>query len=113
MVEVNHRHHSMVRRTQSPSPSGGGQGGGLRGRPARGTPTGQLIQGPAEPLHVLVDVEHLIGADRSFLGGLGETVGMLGLLEQEDRDEAYFFFQAEDGIRDYKVTGVQTCALPI
>src|SRR5205807_1208241 len=24
-----------------------------------------------------------------------------------------FFFQAEDGIRDYKVTGVQTCALPI
>src|SRR5256885_11562918 len=25
----------------------------------------------------------------------------------------YFFFQAEDGIRDYKVTGVQTCALPI
>src|SRR5256885_10686696 len=26
---------------------------------------------------------------------------------------SYFFFQAEDGIRDYKVTGVQTCALPI
>src|SRR6266446_8886336 len=25
----------------------------------------------------------------------------------------YFFFQAEAGIRDYKVTGVQTCALPI
>src|SRR5688500_20334498 len=25
----------------------------------------------------------------------------------------YFFLQAEDGIRDYKVTGVQTCALPI
>src|SRR3954467_273391 len=24
-----------------------------------------------------------------------------------------FFFQAEDGIRDYRVTGVQTCALPI
>src|SRR5688500_20069519 len=24
-----------------------------------------------------------------------------------------FFFQAEDSIRDYKVTGVQTCALPI
>src|SRR5256885_10424045 len=35
------------------------------------------------------------------------------------RDETFtgtsiiFFFQAEDGIRDYKVTGVQTCALPI
>src|SRR5688500_18102221 len=26
---------------------------------------------------------------------------------------AVFFSQAEDGIRDYKVTGVQTCALPI
>src|SRR3712207_6912568 len=25
----------------------------------------------------------------------------------------YFFFQAEDGIRDIGVTGVQTCALPI
>src|SRR5688500_19996575 len=25
----------------------------------------------------------------------------------------FFFFQAEDGIRCYKVTGVQTCALPI
>src|SRR5688500_5539331 len=25
----------------------------------------------------------------------------------------YIFFRAEDGIRDYKVTGVQTCALPI
>src|SRR5256885_12659644 len=32
-----------------------------------------------------------------------------------DRGEGwyFFFFQAEDGIRDYKVTGVQTCALPI
>ena len=26
---------------------------------------------------------------------------------------AFFFFQAEDGIRDVAVTGVQTCALPI
>ena len=25
----------------------------------------------------------------------------------------FFFFQAEDGIRDRNVTGVQTCALPI
>src|SRR5256886_7735264 len=27
--------------------------------------------------------------------------------------EMFFFFQAEDGIRDLTVTGVQTCALPI
>ena len=26
---------------------------------------------------------------------------------------SFFFFQAEDGIRDIGVTGVQTCALPI
>src|SRR5258706_10081124 len=28
-------------------------------------------------------------------------------------DTVFFFFQAEDGIRDWSVTGVQTCALPI
>src|SRR5947209_10739214 len=28
-------------------------------------------------------------------------------------DNSFFFFQAEDGIRDIGVTGVQTCALPI
>src|SRR5690606_40851375 len=27
--------------------------------------------------------------------------------------DVLFFFQAEDGIRDFHVTGVQTCALPI
>src|SRR5690606_40739406 len=27
--------------------------------------------------------------------------------------QSVFFFQAEDGIRDFHVTGVQTCALPI
>src|SRR6266508_3685208 len=30
-----------------------------------------------------------------------------------ERDPLFFFFQAEDGIRDGHVTGVQTCALPI
>src|SRR2546430_3169490 len=30
-----------------------------------------------------------------------------------DRAGLLFFFQAEDGIRDLTVTGVQTCALPI
>src|SRR3989442_3545208 len=29
------------------------------------------------------------------------------------RSIVFFFFQAEDGIRDADVTGVQTCALPI
>src|SRR5256885_12678127 len=35
------------------------------------------------------------------------------LFNVEYHDAFFFFFQAEDGIRDYKVTGVQTCALPI
>src|SRR2546430_2365495 len=37
---------------------------------------------------------------------LGHAVG-------DDLLDAIFFFQAEDGIRDLTVTGVQTCALPI
>ena len=32
---------------------------------------------------------------------------------RRDWSSDVFFFQAEDGIRDYDVTGVQTCALPI
>src|SRR5258708_30533037 len=35
------------------------------------------------------------------------------LLEDDERESGSFFFQAEDGIRDDLVTGVQTCALPI
>src|SRR5256885_10773615 len=37
------------------------------------------------------------------------------LVDPASRDAVVLldFFQAEDGIRDYKVTGVQTCALPI
>src|SRR2546430_7505161 len=31
----------------------------------------------------------------------------------DSSSDVYFFFQAEDGIRDLTVTGVQTCALPI
>src|SRR5690348_17526930 len=32
---------------------------------------------------------------------------------RDNRVALFFFFQAEDGIRDGRVTGVQTCALPI
>src|SRR5690554_2546195 len=35
------------------------------------------------------------------------------LLEASNSASGRFFFQAEDGIRDADVTGVQTCALPI
>src|SRR5207237_4882853 len=36
-----------------------------------------------------------------------------GDLINERTLNVFFFFQAEDGIRDSSVTGVQTCALPI
>src|SRR3989454_8851419 len=45
-------------------------------------------------LNLFVDLDVVVGSD------------MFG-------DLIFFFFQAEDGIRDYKVTGAQTCALPI
>src|SRR5437762_2337483 len=35
------------------------------------------------------------------------------LFTSDPRRHVFFFFQAEDGIRDTSVTGVQTCALPI
>src|SRR5205807_5371126 len=42
-----------------------------------------------------------------------ERVGGCSARPSRSVDRICFFFQAEDGIRDYKVTGVQTCALPI
>src|SRR2546430_3684924 len=41
------------------------------------------------------------------------TTYTLGLMKVVDNSFYFFFFQAEDGIRDLTVTGVQTCALPI
>src|SRR5579883_3031668 len=35
------------------------------------------------------------------------------VVSDEECMVCFFFFQAEDGIRDFHVTGVQTCALPI
>src|SRR5256885_7167070 len=51
---------------------------------------------------------------------MGERVGQWRVVDHSEVPDflgvyvdGVFFFQAEDGIRDYKVTGVQTCALPI
>src|SRR5256885_7429810 len=53
----------------------------------------------------------------SFPGWLAKSVNSAILIASVCTSSAiiyiFFFFQAEDGIRDYKVTGVQTCALPI
>src|SRR5256885_9709423 len=49
---------------------------------------------------------------RTWRGALGRG-GHLAHRDHALPSGPRFFFQAEDGIRDYKVTGVQTCALPI
>src|SRR2546429_4499045 len=49
----------------------------------------------------------------SWSGTTGCLVWMIGWLSESVRVAWVFFFQAEDGIRDVAVTGVQTCALPI
>src|SRR5206468_5840282 len=41
------------------------------------------------------------------------TLSTFNPIPQANLCRIYFFFQAEDGIRDLIVTGVQTCALPI
>src|SRR2546422_5431203 len=51
----------------------------------------------------------LVAVARSIGGGV-YAVCVWG---EEREMPVFFFFQAEDGIRDVAVTGVQTCALPI
>src|SRR5436305_8392068 len=45
--------------------------------------------------------------------GSNRTTTDIGFSQPAVEQMLYFFFQAEDGIRDADVTGVQTCALPI
>src|SRR2546430_6029701 len=57
----------------------------------------------------------LITAGTAICGG--SAIAAIGPILQANEEEMAvslgFFFQAEDGIRDLTVTGVQTCALPI
>src|SRR3989454_3915558 len=62
-----------------------------------------------EVLEAGAPVELLLYDPLAVAGPRGEA-----MLERARRlSVRLFFFQAEDGIRYYKVTGVQTCALPI
>src|SRR5437588_1599542 len=47
------------------------------------------------------------------LGSINLRLLLFLLMLRSDVYCFFFFFQAEDGIRDHCVTGVQTCALPI
>src|SRR5438445_9488486 len=49
----------------------------------------------------------------AFTATFGAGFVLLARLDYLRLRDADFFFQAEDGIRDIGVTGVQTCALPI
>src|SRR3712207_6846189 len=51
--------------------------------------------------------------DAQYAGRGYESAVVWGDTGEQDWEEHVFFFQAEDGIRDIGVTGVQTCALPI
>src|SRR5690349_12828923 len=62
------------------------------------------------PLVVLVGF--MIGGQVGGIAGIYLSVPIVAVLRTVWLDYI-FFFQAEDGIRDLYVTGVQTCALPI
>src|SRR2546430_408982 len=84
-----------------PSTSASFHGAGQRARAYR--------QGDADAKHVIT----VAGSYRR-----AKAVAMNPIADDADRQVAsvsadVFFFQAEDGIRDLTVTGVQTCALPI
>src|SRR5258708_2764182 len=54
-----------------------------------------------------------ISMRRTLCGHVLQVALTLILVVGYEIAASYFFFQAEDGIRDDLVTGVQTCALPI
>src|SRR5436190_1073434 len=62
----------------------------------------------------VLDLLQVVGCDQRAHGQLGRSEREAsGGQSEVFRADALFFFQAEDGIRDHCVTGVQTCALPI
>src|SRR5690606_40304404 len=69
--------------------------------------TADIYPGKIFPLELIgitpkANASQLYSMRFRLAGGEGELPG-----------PGIFFFQAEDGIRDFHVTGVQTCALPI
>src|SRR4029453_244682 len=90
----------------------GGEGGGFPGGALRlkNIMTVILLAG-------LRRVSGSLRADGAGIGGSalcpGGSAGWPGRGGRQGRLTVRLFFQAEDGIRDHCVTGVQTCALPI
>src|SRR5256885_10487820 len=69
--------------------------------------TNDQIKGMTRKVSAEVDLVHQQTQNQRYGSShIGDTA-------KDISNVVIFFFQAEDGIRDYKVTGVQTCALPI
>src|SRR5688572_31252229 len=64
-------------------------------------------------IHVLMEAKHWGLRKSRNATGLNSRFKSLDTLKVKIISVTFFFFQAEDGIRDLTVTGVQTCALPI
>src|SRR2546430_2782720 len=69
-----------------------------------------MAREPAAPMFVLATASSQHGLEAFDLGVVDYV---LKPYTEERIQQCLFFFQAEDGIRDLTVTGVQTCALPI
>src|SRR6516162_5720314 len=84
-----------------------GVGGSLKKKKEMRRPAGRPEQLTASVLTIRGSVQRgMTALRRRKLVHLFFSTGVV-------KKSFFFFFQAEDGIRDYKVTGVQTCALPI
>src|SRR5215469_18042091 len=93
--------------------------------PEKFTDEQKLIQESAATFierEVLPKAEEIRHQEEGLMASLVRKAGEQGLLMIDVPEEyggadygfvVIFFFQAEDGIRDLYVTGVQTCALPI
>src|SRR6266496_5033432 len=71
---------------------------------------------PARPSCLVLDMRlpGMNGLDvQRELAAAGVKIPIIFITRHGDIPMTVFFFQAEDGIRDLYVTGVQTCALPI
>src|SRR5947209_4382786 len=65
----------------------------------------------AAPAHAQGSVK--VGLPLTYPGQIADAAAQMDNGIQLYMRQKGFFFQAEDGIRDIGVTGVQTCALPI
>src|ERR1019366_2350506 len=72
---------------------------------------GPRLEGPTGRLALATVATRRVCVGRACTRHRERAWGMGGVVVQYARVRSFFFLQAEDGIRDWSVTGVQTCAL--